>query len=201
MDDTLRDKLAIRETIESWAIWRDSGDFERLRTCFHDDGRMTATWFAGTADEFVSRARASFANGSMSSHVLGATSIDVAVTPAGVRAVAQTRMTISSRDTLEGALYDLTCQGRFYDLFEKRRGRWAIADRRLTYEKDRADPVFPGEVHAFDRTLLEAFPIGYRFLAYAQTKRGLDVCRDLPGLRGPEVAALYARGKAWLEGR
>jgi len=84
MDETTRDKLAIRETIESWAIWRDSGDFERLRTCFHGDGLMTATWFAGPADEFVARARASFAKGSMSSHVLGATSIDVA----GSRAVA-----------------------------------------------------------------------------------------------------------------
>ena len=76
----------------------------------------------------------------------------------------------------------------------------AIVDRRLAYEKDRADPVFADETHAFDRKLLERFPIGYRFLAYAQTKRGLDVYRDLPGLRGPEVEALYARGKAWLAG-
>lgn len=196
MDETTLDKLSIRETIESWAIWRDSGDFERLCTCFHDDGRMTATWFAGPADEFVARARASFAKGSMSSHVLGATSIDVS----GARAVSQTRMTITSREAIEGALYDFTCQGRFYDLFEKRNGRWAIVDRRLAYEKDRADPVFADETHAFDRKLLERFPIGYRFLAYAQTKRGLDVYRDLPGLRGPEVEALYARGKAWLAG-
>ena len=196
MDDILRDKLAIREVIESWAIWRDSGDFGRLRTCYHLDGRMTATWFAGTADEFVARATASFEKGSMSSHVLGATTIDVA----GNRAVAQTRMTITSRDTIEGALYDISCQGRFYDLFDKREGRWAIADRRLAYEKDRADPVYATQTHAFDRALLERFPIGYRFLAYAQSKRGLDVFRDLPGLRGPEIDALYARGKAWLSG-
>lgn len=194
--DEVMDKLAIREVIESWAIWRDSGDFDRLRTCFHDDGRMTATWFSGSADDFVARAKAGFAKGSMSSHVLGAISIDVA----DKRAVAQTRMTITSRDIVGGALYDFTCQGRFYDLFEKRQGRWAIADRRLTYEKDRADPVFPGEVHVFDKALLDSFPDGYRFLAYAQTKRGLDVTRTLPGLRGPEVEALYARGKAWLAG-
>lgn len=197
MDETLRDKLAIREVVESWAIWRDSGDFERLRTCFHDDGRMTATWFAGSADDFVARARGSFENGSMSSHVLGATSIDLA----GARAVAQTRMTITSRDTIDGALYDLSCQGRFYDLFEKRQGRWAIAERRLAYEKDRADAVFPDKTHRFDEALLARFPVGYRFLAYAQSKRGFDVFRDLPGLRGPEIEALYARGSAWLSGR
>lgn len=196
MHDGARDRQAIRDVIESWAIWRDSGDFERLRTCFHPDGRMTATWFSGSADEFVARARAGFAKGSMSSHVLGATSIDLA----GSRAVAQTRMTITSRDTIDGALYDLACQGRFYDLFERRDGRWSIVERRLAYEKDRADPVFAEETHSFDRALLARFPEGYRFLAYAQTKRGLTVAADLPGLRGPEVEALYARGRAWLEG-
>ena len=77
-------------------------------------------------------------------------------------------------------------------------GSWAIVDRRLAYEKDRADPVFADETHAFDKALLDQFPQGYRFLAYAQTKRGLAVARALPGLRGPEIEALYARGKAWL---
>lgn len=194
MDDAMRDKLAIREVIENWAIWRDTGDFTRLRTCFHDDGVMNATWFRGSADEFVSRGLASFSKGNMSSHVLGATSIDLA----GNRAIAQTRMTIASRETIDGVLYDIACLGRFYDFFEKRAGKWAIVERQPTYEKDRADPVIPGETVAFDKALLAQFPAGYRFLAYAQTKRGLNVVRDMPGLRGPEVEALYARGKAWL---
>ena len=90
MDDTISDKLAIRECIESWAIWRDSGDFDRLRTCFHDDGRMTATWFQGTADQFVAGARASFAKGNMSSHVLGATSIDLVSTITHIDAASAT---------------------------------------------------------------------------------------------------------------
>jgi hypothetical protein len=132
----------------------------------------------------------------MSSHILGATAIKLA----GARAVAQTRNTISSRESIDGALYDIACIGRFYDLFERRGGRWAIAVRLLTYEKDRADPVFPSQTHAFDRALLDSFPPGYRFLAYAQTKRGLAVNRALPGLRGPEVEALYARGARWLAG-
>ena len=195
------DETEIRRVIESWAIWRDSGDFERLRTCFHDDGRMTATWFSGSADEFVARAKASFEKGSMSSHTLGGTSVDIR----GHRAVAQTRMTIASRDTIDGVTLDITCIGRFYDLFERRAVdggtmRWAIADRRLTYEKDRIDPLIPGTVIAFDDAILERFPVGYRFLAYAQTKRGLAVATDLPGLRGAEVEALYARGRAWLTG-
>ena len=50
------------------------------------------------------------------------------------------------------------------------------------------------------RALLDQLSPGYRFLAYAQTKRGLDVSRTLPGPRGPEVEALYARGTRWLAG-
>ena len=194
--DELLDKAAIREVIESWAIWRDSGDWDGLATAWHPGGTMNASWFQGSTEEFISRAKTSFAKGSMSSHVLGATAIKLA----GARAVAQTRVTISARETIDGALYDISCVGRFYDLFERRGGRWAIVARLLTYEKDRADPVFAGETHAFDKALLDRFPPGYRFLAYAQTKRGLTVHPALPGLRGPEVEALYARGARWLAG-
>ena len=51
-----------------------------------------------------------------------------------------------------------------------------------------------------DAALLERFPEGYRHLAYLQTRIGYKVKRDMPGLKGPEVEALYARGRAWLEG-
>ena len=44
------------------------------------------------------------------------------------------------------------------------------------------------------------FPAGYRHLAYLQTRIGYDVKADMPGLRGPEVDALYASGAAWLRG-
>jgi hypothetical protein len=47
---------------------------------------------------------------------------------------------------------------------------------------------------------LRRFPEGYRHLAYLQTQIGYAVKRDMPGLRGPEVEALYRRGRAWLRG-
>ena len=36
------DRLAIRDLVENWAVWRDSGDWERFRTVWHADGRMIA---------------------------------------------------------------------------------------------------------------------------------------------------------------
>ena len=80
-------------------------------------------------------------------------------------------------------------------------GAWRVRLRQPIYEKDRLDPLDPAARLELDKSLLESFPVGYRHLAYIQTKIGYQVKRDMPGLDGPEVEALYARGKAWLAGK
>jgi hypothetical protein len=190
------DRLAIRDTVENWVLWRDAGDWERFRSVWHDDGRMMATWFQGTAGEFIRVSREGWARGVSILHFLGGTSIDLA----GDRAIAQTKMTISQRGDVEGVRCDVVCIGRFYDFFEKRGARWGVVLRQPIYEKDRIDPVDPAARLVLDRGLLEDFPEGYRHLAYLQTKIGYAVKRDMPGLKGPEVEALYARGRSWLNG-
>ena len=107
----------------------------------------------------------------------------------------------SQRAPVEGVVCDVVCTGRFYDFLEKRRGKWGIVLRRLAYEKDRLDPVDPSAVLELDQALLAQFPEGYRHLAYLQTKIGYKVKRDMPGLDGPDLDALYAKGEAWLKGR
>ena len=92
MDPTL-DRLAIRDLIENWVLWRDAGDWERFRTVWHDDGVMMATWFQGPAEEFIRVSREGWSKGVSILHFLGGTAIDLA----GARAVAQTKMTISQR--------------------------------------------------------------------------------------------------------
>lgn len=190
------DRLAIRDVLENWVVWSDSGDWERFRGLWHDDGRMMATWFQGTADEFIAARRDAFENDVMILHTLGSSSIDLA----GHRAIAQSRMSISQRGPIHDVPCDVLCTGRFYDFFEKRDERWAIVLRQPIYEKDRADPVDPAQSLALDPELLARFPEGYRHLAYLQTGIGYDVKPDMPGLKGPEVEALYSRGAAWLDG-
>jgi hypothetical protein len=196
MESNLRARLAIRELVENWVVWRDAGDWERFRTVWHDDGRMMATWFQGSADEFIRVSREGWARGVNILHFLGGCSIDVA----GTRAIAQTKMTISQRAEVDGVTCDVVCTGRFYDFFEERGGRWGLVLRQPIYEKDRLDPVDPGVKLALDAALLEGFPEGYRHLAYLQTRIGYVVKRDMPGLKGEAVQALYARGRRWLDG-
>jgi hypothetical protein len=190
------DHLLIRELIENWVLWRDSGNWERFRGVWHSDGRMMATWFQGTGDQFIEANKEGWARGVSILHFLGGTSIDIV----GERAVAQTKMTISQRGHVEGVLCDVVCTGRFYDFFERRSDRWGLVLRQPIYEKDRLDPVEPGALLQLDSGLLNRFPEGYRHLAYMQTRIGYTVKPDMPGLKGAAVEALYRQGASWRAG-
>src|SRR3954466_4594044 len=107
MDELTLDRLALRELIDNWVIWRDAGDWERFASVWHDDGRMMATWFQGPADDFIRVSREGFDRGVSILHFLGGTSIDLA----GERAIAQTKMTISQRAEVDGVACDVVCTG------------------------------------------------------------------------------------------
>ncbi|HEY6524859.1 MAG TPA: nuclear transport factor 2 family protein [Solirubrobacteraceae bacterium] len=192
----MSDAEEIRELVANWVVWRDAGDWERFATVWHEDGVMMATWFQGPAAEFIRVSREGFERGVRILHFLGGTSVDLR----GDRAVAQTKMTITQRTTVEGVECDVVCTGRFYDFLERRMDRWGLVLRQPIYEIDRLAPVSGGPGPALDADLLGQFPPGYRHLAYIQSRIGYEVKRDMPGLTGPEVEDLYARGAAWLAG-
>lgn len=196
MTTATADATAIRQLVENWVVWRDAGDWERFRSVWHSDGRMMATWFQGSFDAFIKVSREGFEKGVNILHFLGGHSADIA----GDRAISQTKMTINQRAKVHDVVVDVVCTGRFYDFLEKRDGAWGIVLRQPIYEKDRMDPVDPAARLVLDADLLARFPEGYRHLAYLQTQIGYAVKPDMPGLKGPEVEALYARGRAWLSG-
>ncbi|MEE2761137.1 MAG: nuclear transport factor 2 family protein [Pseudomonadota bacterium] len=196
MDQELFDRLAIRELVENWALWRDAGFWEKFRTCWHDDGVMMATWTQGTGDEFVEITKKGFYGDSSILHFLGGTTVELN----GDRAIVQTKMTISQRAPVHEVWVDVVCTGRFYDFIEKRAGVWRVRLRQPIYEKDRIDPIEQGATLDLDPDILALYPKGYQHLAYLQLGLGFDVKRDMPGLLGERVEELYAAGAAWLNG-
>jgi len=196
-NENLLEALAIRTVVDNWVLWRDAGHWERFRTVWQEDGYMMATWFQGTADEFIRVSKEGFERGVNILHFQGAFTADIE----GTRAISQTKMTINQRALVHDVLCDVVCTGRFYDFFEKRDGRWGFVLRRLIYEKDRLDPVDPAAELALDLDLLQQFPEGYRHLAYLQSKIGYKVKTDMPGLEGPDLDALYEQGARWLKGQ
>ena len=196
MTDIAADKVTIRELVENWAVYRDARLWDRFRAVWHAEGRMMATWFQGGFEEFIKVNDEGWTRGVRILHFLGGSAIEVS----GHRGIAQTKMTISQRAPVEGVICDVLCTGRFYDFFEKRDGRWGLVLRQPIYEKDRLDPVDPSAKLSLDQDLLKSFPEGYRHLAYLQHKIGYKVKTDMPGIEGPELDALYARGARWLSG-
>ena len=201
MSPELKDKLAIRELVENWVLWRDACLWEKFRTVWWDDGVMMATWTQGSADDFIAMSKAGFEKGVRIVHFYGGSTIELE----GDRAVVQTKMTISQRAEVHGVLVDVVCTGRMYDFLEKRaiskkHSKWGYVLRQPIYEKDRMDPVMPGTWPILDQAKLATFPEGYRYLAYLQSSIGYPVKMDCPGLTGPEVERLYDTGARWLAG-
>ena len=190
----LIEKLTITDVVQSWAMYRDMGDWERLRSTVHADATMTATWYNGSFEGFIEALQASWRKGSRSQHFVGSTVVDLQ----GTKAVAQTRMSILVRGMLDDQAVDVTSVGRFFDCVEKRGGTWRIAKRCVIYEKDRMDAVSPQALLSLDSTLLEKFPEGYRHLAYLQTKAGGEVNPALPTASGPALDQLLAQANTWL---
>jgi hypothetical protein len=192
-----RDEFEIRRLIETWVIWRDSGvDFDRLASLWHPEGQMAAVWCRTSASEFIAGSKAAFDRGGKALHLLGGSGIEVS----GTRAIAQTKVAIMVRGVVHDVEVDVTCYGRFFDFLEKLEGRWLLCLRQPIYDLDQMIPTSPGARLELDADLLATFPEGYRHMAYMFTQAGLEVLRDLPGTRGPEVAALRERGRAWLAG-
>jgi hypothetical protein len=102
---------------------------------------------------------------------------------------------------IDGVLCDVLCTGRFYFFLEKRKGRWGIVLFQPILEKDRLDLLDPSATLKLDGELLARYPEGYRHLAYALVRAGQKVRTDVPGLDGPALDAVYARGAAWLAGK
>lgn len=192
----LLDRLAIRELLENWVLWRDAGLWDRFATVWHPGGRMNASWFQSDATDFIAGCRKAFDAGMVGMHSLGGSTIEVR----GSRAVAFTKMQITQRAPLDGVSVDVICDGRFADALERRDGRWGMVWRQPIYELDRLIVLDPAATLKLDPDLFQSFPQGYRHLGYLQTQLGFDVSRTLPGTRGPEVEALYARLEGWLEG-
>lgn len=193
----LQDQLAIAALSQRWALARDTGDWESLRGTAHPGATITTTWFDGGFDDFIEACQASWRKGSRSQHFLGGTAAEID----GPRALAQTRMSINVRSRLDGVEVDAVCTGRFFDRVERRDGAWRIAKRSVIYEKDRIDPVDPGDAISLDPALLERFPEGYRHLAYLQTRNGAQVNPNLPTARGEALESLLREAQTWLRAK
>ena len=192
------DEQQIREARRLWAYGRDMGEWDLLRSVFHPDATVHVSWFKGPASEFITRSaelgklRKPEEQGR---HSLG----NMRTAIRGARAVQETDIEIRVREYLDGHLFDYTGYGRFYDLFEKREGRWKISSMTCIYEKDRLDPVVPASVPAsfYDGLALEGAESGFAFMRFRLARRGREAM-PVVFWGSADERSLRAQGERWL---
>jgi hypothetical protein len=191
------DRLAIRELVENWSIYRDNREWERFLEVWHEGGVMMTTWGGqATPQQFVEAATNGFAKGDRMLHeVSGVTAL-----VQGERGFAMSKLRIQQRGPVEGVLCDVVCIGVNFDFMEKREGRWGLVLRQPVYERDFIDPVDPNEEVELNPEIMDRRPDGYQRLAYLQEGLGYTIKPDMPTEVGPEREALVAAREAWLRG-
>lgn len=196
-DDTLLDRVAIRELVENWMIFRDNREWDRFLDLWHDDGVLMTTWGGkATPKEFVEAASKGFAAGHRMLHSGGT----VAALVEGDRGFAMSKLRIMQRGLVDGVLCDVTCVGQTFDFVERRAGRWGLVLRQPVYERDYIAPTDPAETVRLNPEIMARRPDGYQRLAYLQEGLGHKIVPDMPTEVGPRREALVEARDAWLRG-
>lgn len=178
---------------ERWA--RDTAQFDLMASCFNPEATVAVSWFKGTAADFITATRGSFARGTVSLHVMGG----VGVMVKGERAVADSGAQIIVKGEVKGVLALSLTWARISERCSKIHEQWGIDKFNALYQTDTIMPYNPGDKITFDTVQLAAFRPSYAYLAYLLTAQGATVYNDLPGVDRPQtVADYYAGNQAWL---
>lgn len=157
MNDELLRRLAVREVVENWFVYRDNRDWEKFLTVWHADGVMMTTWGGQTMPQgFADAAQRGYDQGDRMLRECGPTAVEIR----GERAIAQAKLRIMQRGPVEGVECDVDCIGRVYDFVERRAGRWGIVLRQPIYERDFIRPVDPAQTARLDAEKLAALADG-----------------------------------------
>jgi hypothetical protein len=145
--DRIADEHEILRIRRLWAFSRDQGDWDTVKALFHDDATISISWYSGSVDGFIEGSKKLFSRRPPETrvkHWLGSYRISIA----NSRAFLETDFEGRVREYIDGHLFDITFEGRFFDRFEKRGGVWKIASWTAVYDNDSITPVIPNSVPA-----------------------------------------------------
>jgi hypothetical protein len=176
---------------------RDRGWWDRMRDSYWPDATVHLSWFSGDAHAFVDASAAMAGRGDQAAHRLSPVVVDIV----GDRALAEAPAAIEVATVVDGIPAVLVSYTRIEYRALRRDGEWRLFGLDTVYERDALVPSIPGTIVSVDPAELAAFRPPYALLAHALSSRGYAIGDDLLGDDRPdEVAAFYARERAWLAG-
>ena len=203
-DDTGRrlqqflDREELFDLVRRERFARDQRHFAVMRDCFEDDAYVQTSWYDGYGgDAYVEASRKRMGTTDNSKHWV----FPAAAQIAGDRATVESPAMIFNRVVLDGLEVDFHVFCRFFSRSVRRTGHWRLQSFVVIWERDVMRPVPPADRLPLDWALVSTLRASYRFLAYYQKSRGVDVNPDLPGDdRRDLVDAFYAKEERWLAG-
>jgi hypothetical protein len=195
------DKYDIIEVSTISFCCRDTGDWDKLATCFDPEAPITTSWFKGTAREFAAQSK-SMMDGHHTTDTQRHMMANARVTLNGNRAVCEYYLILHQGRTLDGYEFDLQTWSVTLDLFEKRDGKWLICKRKMIYEKSRMDPRMPGSVPQsyFEQLDLSRYPAAVKFHCYRNEKSSGHVPKNLILKGSAEEKAARVEAEQWVAG-
>jgi len=171
-------------------IYRDTARWDALRDLFHPDGVIEIGWFKGSALDFIDASiKMSEKSVIHSKHFMGAPVLQIE----GNRAVAETNAILTAVNN--EIKIGFTAHTRFFDLLEKREGRWKIAKRNNIY--DMSFFSFPMGPVPIDQEKAARHPWEYAALAYVIEASGHSVTGVHPTRHSELETALRLAGAQW----
>lgn len=173
---------------------RDRGWWSVLERCYTPEATIQASWFDGTAVEYIELSKRMF-DRTPSSHRLGLPVIDVN----GTRAIVEVPVTIEFRGTFRGVEVDVASHIRALHRAEKGDGGWRFAATVAIFDHDMMTPAVPGATLTLTPDDLQGTRPSYRMLGLWMTDLGYTVPADRYGVDRPAgVSALYDDAYAWV---
>jgi hypothetical protein len=133
-DETYRrlvDEAAIRQVVASYARGIDRLDLELVRDCYHPDATDRHPGFDGRRDDYIEWLRSMLAHQTLTMHVMANTLVDLVGDQAAVETYG---VAYHAGDPPENERWNFAAGFRYLDRFERRDGRWRIADRVVAME-------------------------------------------------------------------
>ena len=201
LSTTMEDEHKIASLLIRWGHARDSGDWETLTECFHDNATIHISWISASAKEFIDRSRTMVEARGSSTHTKHVTS-GPWIQVNGDRAFSRCHANLYIRTEIDGHEFDLQSWICFFDLLEKRINSWRIFKRTGVYEKDRMEPVDPRGLPKdfFADMDLSAFPASAKFLCYWLQRTGRPPSTNIISAYSYEERDLREEGEMWIKG-
>jgi hypothetical protein len=132
--ETLLARAELADVLARYVRAADRGDWDLLRTCYHDDAYDDHGEYKGGPDGLVVHVRAVAAQLMFTTHQLGQQLVEVDLPKDRARAETYCLAWYGRRSPASGRDWSIAQGLRYLDVFERRAGLWAIASRKVVMD-------------------------------------------------------------------